>query len=153
MTDIKSKKTASLFVVGLVIAGFAFGFAGVGAVQVLDNGSTVLPQQDSFSICESYEEGSGDTDPAEGLQSLVTNLFNFIIYGGTIGAFVLAVWTKVSNDFGVGDGGDSDGWTGPIKKAFMMYIIIYGGAIAMNMIFGIDVTCTLPGFPGSGGGG
>lgn len=143
MTDIETKKMASLFIVGLVFAGTALGFAGVGAVQLLDGDSTVLTQEDAaIQIC-----GGGDGE-AE-LESLVTNLFNFIIYAGTIGAFVASVWNYAADNFG-SDANTYMGnsWTDPLQKAVFMYVIIYGGGIAMDLIFGIDVTCTLPGFPG-----
>lgn len=154
MTDIQAKKMASLFVIGLVFAGTAFSFAGVGAVQLLEDG-TVMTQQDSIQICETGGDAEGDpgsTDDAESsLQSLLSNLFTFIIYAGTIGAFAATIWNYAAENLGmdVSKVISDDGWSGPMQKALMMYVIIYGGGIAMNIIFGIDVTCTLPGFPGA----
>jgi TRAP-type C4-dicarboxylate transport system permease small subunit len=145
MTDIETKKMASLFIVGLVFAGTALGFAGVGAVQLLDGDSTVLTQEEddpAIQIC------GGEDGEAE-LKSLVKNLFNFIIYAGTIGAFVASVWNYMASNFGNDmDGVMGGSWTDPLQKAVFMYVIIYGGGIAMDLIFGIDVTCILPGFPG-----
>lgn len=147
MTDIEAKKMASLFIVGLVFAGTALGFAGFGAVELVNESSTVLTQAEdpAVQIC-----GDGVGDGENELQGLVTNLFNFIIYAGTIGAFVASVWNYAAGN--LGEMNDSklmgSSWTDPLQKAVFMYVIIYGGAIAVDIIFGIDVTCTLPGFPG-----
>lgn len=150
MIDIKPKKAFSLIITLMVVASLGLSLVGGVGVQSADLGTSLVAQDSVETQAEggAIEICSSDDEASESLEQLLNNLLNFIIYGGTIGAFVLAVWTKAQEEFNSGSSNQSD-WTDPIKGVFLLYVVIYGGGIAMNMIFGIDVTCALPGFPGS----
>lgn len=146
MIGLGPKKGFSLLITLTVLAGLGIGL--VGGAMPADNVNPSLVSQDSIdtqadngaiNIC-----GDNMNKGEKGIYKLLSNLFNFMMYGGALAAFALTIFYKFQDEYG----SDSRDWTDPLKGYIGLIVIMYGGAIAMDMVFGITVTCALPGFPG-----